>query len=161
MKWNSLNKDDAHTKMLMWVDEPIVDCNNEDLPLREDILNIYKIVVYDLDLPKNEINNSGYKFDLQFGLKLFRLLNESYGFTLREASDDSVWRHLSVNVVPDIVYSRWGNNPSRFWKVPRRIWLKTLWWYIYLSWQNNMISTERILMNNSTDEIVQLVERSG
>src|SRR5699024_11798367 len=42
---------------------------------------------------------------------------------------------------------------------PRRIWLKTIWWYIHLSWYKNKSETYDILKDNSTDTILQLVER--
>lgn len=74
-----------------------------------------------------------------------------------------------MKVIPEIIFDRWpaddvgGNiNQERFWKNPRRIWLKTLWWYIHLSLQNNSIAeTKRILSGNNSDTISQLVERSG
>ena len=48
-----------------------------------------------------------------------------------------------------------------FIKTSRRIWLKTIWWYVHLSWQNNINETYNILINNTTDTILQLVERPG
>ena len=38
---------------------------------------------------------------------------------------------------------------------------KTIWWYVHLSWQNNINETYNILINNTTDTILQLVERPG
>ncbi len=102
-----------------------------------------------------------YKFDLMFGLKLYSILSEEIGFTQRVASNDDVWRYLSVKVIPDIVHARWQLNEDHFYKIPRRIWLKTLWWYIHLSWMGNQERTYEILKNNSTDTILQLVERPG
>ncbi|AMA62772.1 hypothetical protein AAF454_03815 [Kurthia gibsonii] len=106
-------------------------------------------------------NKLDYNFDLLFGLKLYEILNESIGFSNRIATDDDVWRYLSVCIVPDIVHSRWSLNADHFYKTPRRIWLKTIWWYIHLSWQNDSKQTYEILKNNSTDTILQLVERPG
>ena len=80
---------------------------------------------------------------------------------VQNASSDGVWRHISLNIIPDIVYKRWGDNDNRFYKQPRRIWVKTLWWYIFLSWQGSVHETESILRNNTTDDLVQLVERAG
>ena len=85
-------------------------------------------------------------------------------------------------VFPDLVHSRYPGavkksadgtaekinvNEERFWKTRRRIYLKVLWWYIYLSVQTDdngnedLDRTVDILKDNSTDEIVQIVERSG
>ena len=89
--------------------------------------------------------------------------------------------YLCVNVFPDIVHQRYPGskiktkeevkdlnvNEDRFWKSKRRIYLKVLWWYIYLSLQfdknekEDFNLTYKILLNNTTDEVVQLVERAG
>ncbi|MFL0504199.1 hypothetical protein ACH0B5_00500 [Ureibacillus sp. 179-F W5.1 NHS] len=106
-------------------------------------------------------NKLDYQFDLLFGLKIFEILNESIGFTNRVATNDDVWRYLSVCVVPDIVHSRWSLNADHFYRISRRIWLKTIWWYINLSWRGNINDTYEILKDNTTDTILQLVERPG
>lgn len=64
-------------------------------------------------------------------------------------------------MIPDIVHARWGMNASHFYQTSRRIWLKTIWWYIHLSWQNSIDETYKILIGNTTDTILQLVERPG
>ena len=107
------------------------------------------------------VNKLDYKFDLMYGIEIYKLLESSIGFTGRTASNDDVWRFLSVQVIPDVVHSRWGMNEDHFYKTPRRTWLKTIWWYIHLSWNNNEEETFNILKNNSTDTILQLVERPG
>src|SRR5699024_5283746 len=84
-----------------------------------------------------------------------------YKFTERDASNDEVWIYLSVNVIPDLVYRRWGLVESRFYMQSRRIWLRTLWWYVHLSWAGEKEETYNRLKNLTTDEVVQLVERSG
>lgn len=106
-------------------------------------------------------NKLDYRFDLLFGLKLYSILSKEIGFTNRIATSNDIWRYLSICVVPDIVHSRWQLNEDHFYKVPRRIWLKTLWWYINLSWVGNEKDTYNILQNNTTDTILQLVERPG
>lgn len=130
---------------------------DEFLPLRNKLLEardrIFEENGYDY---KNKLD---YKYDLLFGIELYSILNEKIGFTNRVATNDDVWRYLSICVVPDIVHARWGLNEDRYYKTPRRIWLKTIWWYIHLSWQNNKKDTYNILKNNTTDTIVQLVER--
>lgn len=108
-----------------------------------------------------EENLSLYHQDLLLALKLFEILNEVYDFSEREASQDGKWRFLSLNVVPELIHNRWGFNESRFYQHSSRMYLKSLWWYIYLSWQGTGADTYSILRGNTTDELVQLVERTG
>ncbi|HFH9921125.1 TPA: hypothetical protein ACGO9B_001491 [Streptococcus suis] len=111
---------------------------------------------YNLD----SVEKLGYDFDLRFGLKVYSILSHKVGFTNRTASNDDVWRYLSIKIIPDIVHSRWGRNEVRT-LTSRRIWLKNLWWYIHLSWAGNSEETFNLLKNNTTDTVVQLVERPG
>lgn len=106
-------------------------------------------------------NKLEYLFDLTFGLELYQILNQHAGFTNRVATNDDVWRYLSICVIPDIVHSRWSLNSDHYYKIPRRIWLKTIWWYVHLSWRGTVDETYKILKNNTTDTILQLVERPG
>lgn len=161
MKWKILSKADADTIMQKWSEHPSESEDEDYKNIRTDILNAMKSILSELNITKSKIKSCGYEFDLQFGIKLFDILTRNHKLNVRTASDDGVWRYLSINVVPDIVFLRWGFNPSRYWKESRRIWLKSLWWYIYLSWQGNIEKTYSALKYNTTDEIVQLVERSG
>jgi len=104
-------------------------------------------------------NKLDYEFDLNFGLELYEVLGNEIEFENRAATNDDVWRYLSIKVIPDIVHARWGKNADHFYKIPRRIWLKTIWWYIHLSWYEDKETTYDLLKNNSTDTILQLVER--
>lgn len=106
-------------------------------------------------------NKLDYQFDLMFGLRVYEILNEQIGFTNRTATNDDVWRYLSICVIPDIVHSRWSLNADHFYKTPRRIWLKAIWWYIHLAWRGNAEETYEILKENTTDTVLQLVERPG
>ena len=36
-----------------------------------------------------------------------------------------------------------------------------MWWYVHLSWQGDESTTLEVLKNNTTDEILNLVERAG
>lgn len=102
-----------------------------------------------------------YTTDFQFGMLLYAYLKKN-GFTLRDAADDDKWRYLSLCVIPDIVAARWGKTADiRYYKQSGRIWLKTIWWYIYLSLQKEFDDTIKILKDNSTDQILQLVDRIG
>lgn len=107
----------------------------------------------------NKINS--YSFDLNIGLVLYRSLQKDYDFNERLAAQDEVWRYLSLEVFPDLVYNRYGINDQRFYKNPRRIWLKSIWWYIHLSWQGTYEETFNLLKDNSSDVVLQLVDRSG
>jgi hypothetical protein len=75
--------------------------------------------------------------------------------------------------MPDITYMRYPKpeaavrdaggrlNHKRFYAATRRIWLKSLWWYIHLSWQGSAEETFEILKNNATDNINKLIETPG
>lgn len=102
-----------------------------------------------------------YDEDLRFALKLYNILGLNNNFTLRNATFNNFWIYLSVCVVPDVVWERWGNNEDRFYGKTRRIWLKILWWYIHLSWQGTREKTYEVLKYNTADDISQLVERVG
>lgn len=160
MEWKKLKKEEAKIRFEEW-DGETINCPKQYIILRKDLIDIFNEILKELNTDINSEVNDKYKFDLQFGLKFYTLLNNKYGFNLREACDDDVWRYISICVIPDIVKYRWKINEGRFWKESRRIYIKTLWWYVYLSWQGSKADTYKILKNNTTDEIVQLVERSG
>ena len=65
----------------------------------------------------------GYDFDLLFAIRLYDILGLNNNFSNRAASNDEIWRFLSIRVIPDIVHSRWGMNEARY-MTSRRIWLK-------------------------------------
>jgi hypothetical protein len=101
------------------------------------------------------------RHDVEVGLVLYRLLTD-HGFGLRQASADGFWRHLSLEVLPDVVAARWEDHqPARFWSSRSRIWLRAVWWFIHLSWQGTEKDTRDVLNGITTDDIVQLVERPG
>ena len=108
-----------------------------------------------------------YSTDLRFALGIYHIFTEEYGMTAIEASDDGIWRYIQMDLVPGMIYNRWPGkddrriNDDRQWKNTRRIWLKTLWFYIHLSWQGSLEETRAILSNNVSNDISQLVERSG
>lgn len=114
----------------------------------------------------------GYEIDMRVGLCLYSELNSKNGFTTVLANDDDIWRYLSCKVFPDITNLRYppsetdkndGHrlNTKRFYLHTRRIWLKTLWWYIHLSWQGTEASTYKVLNGFGTDTISQFIERPG
>jgi len=120
-------------------------------------------VINDVQTPLYEENPSPdlYDIDLHTGLAIYELLNRDFGFNERLAAQDDVWRYMSIVIIPDIIYKRHGLKSARYFEHPRRIWLKSLWWYIHLSWQGSKQTTLEVLENNTTDTIVQLVERTG
>lgn len=155
MIFKSLSRADAKTAMNEWIAhdvDPVVE--NEYLDIRNHLLLKYDKIV--------NAYSKDYDKDLYFGTEVYLLLISLNGFNMRIAADDGFWMYLSLKVVPDIVSKRWGkNNESHFWERSTRIWLKSIWWYIHLSWQGNIDETINVLKNNSTDEILNLVERAG
>ena len=100
------------------------------------------------------------------------MLNSKNGFTTVLANDDDIWRYLSCKVFPDITHMRYAPsktdqyeghrlNTKRFYSHTRRIWLKTLWWYIHLSWQGSELSTYKVIKDLGTDTISDFIERPG
>ncbi|MBW0768129.1 hypothetical protein [Mammaliicoccus lentus] len=165
INWESIRYDVGRAEMDF---EKLEILSSSIVPIspREDFKEIRNqlIEIRDYIFEKYEYDNANkldYKFDLLFGLKMYQVLNENVGFTNRVATNDDIWRYLSICVIPDIVHSRWELNEERFYKSPRRIWLKALWWYIHLSWRGNEEETYNILKDNTTDTVVQLVERPG
>lgn len=107
--------------------------------------------------------------DIEVGLLLRRELDRM-GFTVADAVNDDVWRYISVKVFPDITYLRYPSdsekgkariNQKRFYSGKWRIWLKSLWWYIHLSWQDSEEETFRVLEGNGSDIISHFIETPG
>lgn len=130
--------------------------------LRNDIQKLYeesKAIVAGLDSNKKD-----YLIDVNFGVRLKAYLDEQDWFNLRVGANIDFWRFLSVIVIPHIVAERYDAKAiSRYWSKPSRIWLRAIWWYAYLSWQDDEESTIKLLSSDlfTTDSIVGLVERTG
>lgn len=102
--------------------------------------------------------------DYRFGLVLYDFLNNEENFCHRVAADMGFWRFFSIKIIPHIVYERWKDlNPSHYGAKSGRIWLKTIWRFIDLSWQGSIEETRHILSLDqfSTDTILNLEDRSG
>ena len=70
---------------------------------------------------------------IQFYNEIKNNLDGEYKIKERVASSDGVWRYIQLCVVPEIIATRWGiENKDRFYKVSRRLYLKILWWNVYL-----------------------------
>jgi len=148
-----------------WIEKypelPTID--GELLFLRQDIQGINEMVRNSMNI-RDGLKKSDYDFDVQLGLKLYEYLDTQTWFSLRVASNDGFWRYLSVCVVPDVVAQRWGkDNSDHYYSKPTRIWLRSLWWYVYLSWQGSLDSTEIVLTTKhfTTDTLLNFVERTG
>ncbi|WP_449540453.1 hypothetical protein [Ferdinandcohnia sp. Marseille-Q9671] len=161
--WKTLSKTDARKEFLTWEHEkaPEPDCEDKYMELRKRLIEANDLTVQYLAENESDSRKRDYLYDLKFGLEMYNILMNEYNFTPRLAANDQIWIYLSMKAVPDLVYRRWGLSESRFYKQSRRIWLKTIWWYIHLSWTDNIDKTYQILRGFTTDEIVQLVERSG
>ena len=178
--WQGLGKDEFESMVSGWELTIPGNLNAEYANLRKEILDAHKKAINEVNTDPFLKFKKEYFTDLKFGIYLYSIL-EKYGFSVRMASNDQIWMYLCVKVFPDIVHSRYPGakvktengieyrniNEERFWKTRRRIYLKVLWWYIYLSMQlrdngtEDLEKTFDILSENSTDEIVQIVERSG
>lgn len=134
------------------------------LAVRSDIVSLFNSVS-----EKGYIVKS-YEFDAEFSLSLFQYFSDQGLSNLRTASNDAFWRYLSLVVIPDLVRTRWDKEDSvstgladHFFRKPNRIWLKSLWWFVYLSFNTDLNTTRDMLLSGSfsTDTILNFVERSG
>ena len=178
MDWKLLSKTEAEELSNYWEKEPdflkimdewdgiyVAELSKDYKEMRDKLLKMSKLSKEKTPAGRNE----KYRFDLEFGLNLYNYFNKRWEFTAEKASNDDIWRYIQMRVIPGLVWERWESsnsdsriNVERFWKNPRRIWLKSLWWYIHLSLcDDSLEKTRDILINNTSDTIVQIVERSG
>jgi hypothetical protein len=163
MKITPLTKQQAQQ---LWADGSSIDPVTPDI-LTSDEREIRTSIEHFIALDRSSSLHA-YELDLELGLELYtKILSFDRGMTLRMAANDSVWRQITLRIVPDIVAIRWpadddGIFPAgRFWKQPQRNWFKAIWWYIHLSWQGSRDATLDRLKKGSTDSIMQLVDRAG
>ncbi len=167
MYWRELTKEAAESAYDQFLEDGNIQCPEAYKELRQDLCKAFSESLKILGISEDELDqkNNSYMLDLVFGLILYETLNNKYDFCVRLAATDGIWRHLAVCVAPDLTAKRYNkdheDHPDRFWKKPKRIWLRVLWWYIYLSWQGSQTATFNALKDNSTDEILQLVDRCG
>lgn len=162
IKWKELKADEARELFEEYCRAGQFEYDPEFEELRTDLVMLFNSALDDIGINEEGISDNRYQVDLRFGMNLYLTLNEKYGMNTRYAATEGIWRYLSVAVVPDLVEKRYGkDHPDRFWKKPKRLWLRVLWWYIYLSWQGTEQETYDTLKENSTDEILQLVDRCG
>ena len=164
MNWIEIGREESRQKYEDYCATGNLGFSKDYDELRKNLVDLFSTALIKIGITEDQISqkNYSYQLDLQFGLKLYTTLNEKYGMSVRLAATDGVWRYLCSCVAPDLVEKRYGkDHPDRIWKKPKRLWLRVLWWYIYLSWQGTEEATEAILRDNSTDEILQLVDRCG
>ena len=164
MEIKRLDRGEAEKAMKEWFTSyPLLpSVNDEYTVIRNDITKLFLSVVESAE--KKGYGTRDYYVDAQFGILLYMYLQKKSWFSLRLAADDGFWRYMSLKVIPDTVAVRWGkDNDSHYWSTPGRIWLKQIWWYIYLSWNTDCSTTKEIVENPncSTDTILNFVERTG
>lgn len=164
MEIKKLNRGEAEKAMYEWQNScpnlPVLD--GDYAILRSDLTRLFRTVIEKAE--ENNQKTQSYYTDFQFGILLFMYMKKQDWFSLRVAADDGFWRYLSLKVIPDAVAIRWGkDSEERYWSKPGRVWLKQLWWYIYLSWKKDEDTTRKTVEspNCSTDTILNFVERSG
>ena len=145
--WKTLSKMDARNEFNKWDKdkEPKASCDENYLDLRKKLLDAHEVTNIFLDENESNTKKRDYLYDLRFGIEIYRILNTEYNFTTRLAANDQIWIYLQMKVIPDLVFNRWGFSETRFYQQSRRLWLKTIWWYIHLSWNNNEEETYKIL----------------
>lgn len=174
MEWQELTKFECDELF------ETIDFNNVELEdkqyrkLRFSLLNKYEDVLEEIDKGiysgELQLSKKKYYIDCLFGIELYQIL-KAFKFKNHDANNNDIWRFLSMKVIPDLVHERYGNKAARFYAIPNRIWLKTIWWYVFLSLQvtkneenKNIIdydATKKILMCFDTDYIMQIVDRAG
>lgn len=169
MKIEKLNRAEAEVAFHDWMENGHVPVNVsvEYQKLRKELVTAYNNIIKSLSSGNSR---ETYFIDLKMGLKVYELLAGISGFNLTHAADDDVWRYLTVIVAPEPVYKRWTiKNPGantldeRFWKRGVRIWYRTIWRYIHLSWQGSSERTYELLKKEqfNSDIILNLTDRVG
>lgn len=102
-----------------------------------------------------------YSLDVELGLLFYEFMNKEKDFSHLYSSDYLFWRNVAVFDIPDIIADRFGseNAVDHFYRKTTRVYPYVLYWYINMSWQGSIEQTREVLKGNSTDEILQLVER--
>lgn len=150
-----------------WKKHNVCDYDSNYDELREKVIVTYKRAQDDY---KDESKSRrDYYTDLKVGFVLYGMLSLSDGFSIVKANDDDIWRYMSCKVFPDITYLRYPKSAKgdirlakkRFYSHPRRIWVKTLWWFIHLSWQGDEEKTLEVLEKCNIDAINKVFEQPG
>lgn len=132
------------------------------IDIDDDYKNIRNIIIEKWNECKSKVKKiKSYDFDLLLAKEIFTLFDNRFdSVTL---ASYNFWRYISLCVIPDLIYERWGAANAHFYKKTVRIYPYTLYWYIKLSWQGDILTTFNLLNKNflTTDTILQCVERPG
>lgn len=132
--------------------KPSNDLSDDYIILRNRLLNEFENI-------NTQANEKPYMYDLLYGLLLYEIINENFEENYQVISNLNFWIYINMMVIPDLVFFRYNKRVDRFYKHTKRVWTNQIYWYIHLSWQGSYEETFKVLENNSTDTIVQLVER--
>lgn len=174
MEWKKMSRREAlvHLRAFDESEEAVVRMLKKMPAEYSDLRNLMVKVLSDvaakrqtgaIKLPKD------YALDLYLGLALHEYLSKNK-FGVWEASDDNVWRYISVAVIPDVVHERLRGEYAKdaFSGVRQsRFWLRNIWWYVHLSLacdargKPDYKKTERILCANDTDILAGVVDHQG
>jgi len=161
MKILEYNRDQAHSAFDKWKnDNELPSLSQDYIAIRNDLIQFFADIYGEV----SGDDRKEYMTDTLFGLKIYDYFRNKDWFNLRTAANDNFWRYISVGVIPNIVAKRWGTNKDNyFWKQSNRLWPKTTWWYIHLTWHNSLEETRNILLDKrfNSDTIQGLVERTG
>ena len=163
MNWLKLNK--VKSKIcfneMNENNEFISNCDESYNELRRDIMNEFYKVLEELNIGIEDVKVKAYDVDYIFGIKLYKLLTFKYNMSENEAGNDDIWRYIQLKVCPELIKYRYGINEDRYYKKSRRMWLETLWWYVHLAWRRDEQTTKIILKENTTDTILNIIDRTG
>lgn len=164
MEIKKLNRGEAEKAMSDWVESypQLPSLDGEYAVLRSELTSLLLPVLNGAE--ESDRKARDYFVDVNCGIRLYMYLSKKDWFSVRLAADDGFWRYVSLCVVPHLVAARWGkDNEDHYWTKPNRVWLKKIWWYVYLSWNKDEATTRKILEspNCSTDTILNFVERTG
>lgn len=160
MKIIEFSRESARKVFGLWKRSHELPVMNSDYALlRTDLTSMFNSI-------RDEVTDdrAEYTTDVLYGLKLYEYFGQKTWFNLRLAANDGFWRYIAVAVIPNIVGERWGDNRENyFWKQSNRLWPKTVWWFIHLTWHNSSEETKRILLQKhfNSDTIQGIVERTG
>ena len=161
MRIQGFSKDRAREALDTWRrDGELVELNEEYTLIRATIKDLYSSA----KIESAKYDRKDYIVDVLVGIGLYKYLSDQAWFNLRIAANDDFWRYIAACVIPDIVAERWGvNNDNYFWKQSNRLWPKTIWWYIHLTFHDSIENTQQILLlkRYNSDTIQGIVERTG
>ena len=156
MKFNTLTKAVAKNEMDTWSKNNWAVQNYSLSPDYEKVKNHFLTYFTSIELS----TKSKYLFDLMIAMELYDYFGKIDSFSFRDSTKDEFWIYLSVQVIPEIVAKRWSvDDRARYYASSNRIWLKSLYWYVLLSWQGSSEKTLEILKDCTTDTIMQLTDR--